>query len=145
MTIQFKTHPCQPVVLESESQPHVLPEILFRCIAFFPAPFVSGLKSSPQKQKLSARTGRSIIHSGEFRRGTSSDLLDTELAQLSLQLIELLREVVFALVPELAGLDFGGLNGKKQRSAMVLQIAIGYPSFRRVRTYHGDWLRCCRY
>lgn len=113
MTIQFKTGPCQPVVLESESQSHVLPEIFFRCVAFFPALFV-GLKISPQKQKLSARTGRRIIHSGEFRRGTSSDLLDTELAQLSLQLIELLREVVFALVPELAGLDFGGLNGKNR-------------------------------
>lgn len=46
-------------------------------------------------------------HSGKLRGSTSRDLLDTKLTQLGLQLVELLREVILALSPELAGLDFG--------------------------------------
>lgn len=44
-------------------------------------------------------------HLGEFRRGTAGDLLHTQLAELGLELIELLLEVVLGLGPELAGAE----------------------------------------
>lgn len=47
------------------------------------------------------------VHPVEFGRSTLRDLLDTKLAELSLQLIELLGEVVLALSPELSSLNLG--------------------------------------
>lgn len=41
----------------------------------------------------------------KLRRGTASNLLHTKLVQLRLELLELLRELVLALAPELRGLD----------------------------------------
>jgi hypothetical protein len=46
-------------------------------------------------------------HSLSLRRGTGSDLLDTELGELGLQLLELLGKVFLALSPELTSLDLG--------------------------------------
>ncbi|KAL3711849.1 hypothetical protein TMatcc_000542 [Talaromyces marneffei ATCC 18224] len=43
----------------------------------------------------------------DLRRSPLRDLLDTKLAELSLQLIELLGEVVLALSPELSSLNLG--------------------------------------
>lgn len=47
------------------------------------------------------------IHPVELGGSTLRDLLDTKLAELSLQLIELLGEVVLALSPELSSLNLG--------------------------------------
>jgi hypothetical protein len=49
-----------------------------------------------------------LLHSGEFGGGTAGDLLDTQLAELGLEFVELLAEVLFGLAPELGGLDAGG-------------------------------------
>ncbi len=48
-------------------------------------------------------------HLGELGSGTTSDLLGAELAELSLELTELLGEVLLVLGPEGTGLDFGRL------------------------------------
>lgn len=48
------------------------------------------------------------LHSCEFRRGASSNLLHAQCSQFSLQLIELLCEIVLVLRPELAALDLCG-------------------------------------
>lgn len=47
------------------------------------------------------------VHPVELGRSTLRDLLDTKLTELSLQLIELLGEVVLALSPELSSLNLG--------------------------------------
>lgn len=44
-------------------------------------------------------------HSLGLRRGTASDLLNTELVQFDLQLFQLVGEVILALSPELTSLD----------------------------------------
>lgn len=41
------------------------------------------------------------------RRSTASDLLNTQGAQLGLEFVELLGEVILALSPELTSLDLG--------------------------------------
>jgi hypothetical protein len=53
------------------------------------------------------RVSSSNAHSLSLRRGTGSDLLDTELGELGLQLLELLGKVFLALSPELTSLDLG--------------------------------------
>lgn len=55
----------------------------------------------------------SNAHSVGLRGGTASDLLDTELAQLGLQFLQLLGEVILALSPELTSLDLGRLQIRK--------------------------------
>lgn len=46
-----------------------------------------------------------------------SDLLDAELVQLSLELVELLEELILILAPEGSGLDFaGGLFSRQKVS-----------------------------
>lgn len=52
-------------------------------------------------------------HSVSLGRSAASDLLDTELVKLGLQLIQLLGEVILALSPELTSLDLGRLGEKK--------------------------------
>lgn len=49
-----------------------------------------------------------------LRRGTTDDLLDTELGQLDLQLVQLLGEIILALSPELTSLDLGCRLCKKR-------------------------------
>lgn len=49
-----------------------------------------------------------VVDSRQFRSSAASDLLHTQSAQLGLQLIELLLEVIFVLGPESAGLDARG-------------------------------------
>lgn len=56
---------------------------------------------------LERKTPNSDVHSVKLRRSTLRDLLDTKLTELSLQLIELFREIILALSPELGGLDLG--------------------------------------
>ena len=46
-------------------------------------------------------------HSLSPRRGTTSNLLDTELVKLGLQLLQLSVEVILVLSPELTSLDLG--------------------------------------
>lgn len=46
-------------------------------------------------------------HSLKLGRSTTSNLLDAELAQLGLQFLQLLGELILALSPELTGLDLG--------------------------------------
>ena len=58
----------------------------------------------------------SNAHSEGLRRGTVGDLLDTELAQLGLQFLQLLSEVILALSPELTSLDLGRLDAKKKNT-----------------------------
>lgn len=53
------------------------------------------------------RVSSSNAHSLSLRRGTGSDLLDTELGELGLQLLELLGKFFLALSPELTSLDLG--------------------------------------
>lgn len=48
-----------------------------------------------------------VVDSLSLRRGTGSDLLDTELGELGLQLLELLGKFFLALSPELTSLDLG--------------------------------------
>lgn len=48
------------------------------------------------------------VHLGELGRSTASDLLGAETDELSLQVIELLLEVLLALAQELAGLNLSG-------------------------------------
>lgn len=62
----------------------------------------------PPSLVLSGWEGLAVVdvHSGQFRRSAAGDLLHAQLAQLRLQAVELLRQVIFALAPELAGLDF---------------------------------------
>jgi hypothetical protein len=59
------------------------------------------------------RKGISNAHSQGLGGSTASDLLDAELAQLELQLIELLGEIILALAPELTSLDLGRLSQTK--------------------------------
>ena len=47
-------------------------------------------------------------HLGELGSGSTSDLLGAELAELSLQLAELLLEILLVLGPEGTSLDFSG-------------------------------------
>lgn len=47
-------------------------------------------------------------HLGELGCGSSSNLLGAELAELSLELTELLGEILLVLGPEGTGLDFSG-------------------------------------
>lgn len=56
---------------------------------------------------LAAYSGARHVHAVELgaRRG---DLLDAQLAQLSLELAELLHQLVLVLAPERTGLDLGG-------------------------------------
>lgn len=54
----------------------------------------------------------SNAHSLGLRRGTASDLLDAELAELLLQLLQLLGEIILVLSPELTSLDLGRLSTK---------------------------------
>jgi hypothetical protein len=58
-------------------------------------------------QMSKGRVSSSNAHSLSLRRGTGSDLLDTELGELGLQLLELLGKVFLALSPELTSLDLG--------------------------------------
>lgn len=64
------------------------------------------------------------VHPVELGRSTLGDLLDTKLAELSLQLIELLGEVVLALSPELSSLNLGArlFYRKKDTSQYISQI-----------------------
>jgi hypothetical protein len=48
-------------------------------------------------------------HLCELRGRTAGDLLNAQLTQLSLQLAELLLQVLLVLAPESTGLDFSGL------------------------------------
>jgi hypothetical protein len=48
------------------------------------------------------------VHLGELSSGATSDLLSAQLAELSLELTELLLQVILALSPEGTGLDFSG-------------------------------------
>lgn len=52
-----------------------------------------------------------VVDSLSLRRGTGSDLLDTELGELGLQLLELLGKFFLALSPELTSLDLGCRHG----------------------------------
>ena len=61
-----------------------------------------------------------VIHFSEFRGGSSGDFLHSQLAELRLQLVELLLEVVAVLVPQLAGLDFGGRHLFCLRASVVV-------------------------
>lgn len=56
---------------------------------------------------IDSRDSEKDVHPVELGRSTLRDLLDTKLAELSLQLIELLGEVVLALSPELSSLNLG--------------------------------------
>lgn len=56
------------------------------------------------------------VHLGELG-ARRSDLLDAELVQLSLELVELLEELILILAPEGSGLDFaGGLFSRQKVS-----------------------------
>jgi hypothetical protein len=70
-------------------------------VVFSPvSPYHAIRLSFGKKLKLNA-------HSGELGGSTASDLLDTKLVQLGLELVKLLREVILAFSPELTGLDLG--------------------------------------
>lgn len=56
---------------------------------------------------IDSKDSEKNVHPVELGRSTLRDLLDTKLAELSLQLIELLGEVVLALSPELSSLNLG--------------------------------------
>lgn len=63
--------------------------------------------SSERNGVYRSRDSEKDVHPVELGRSTLRDLLDTKLAELSLQLIELLGEVVLALSPELSSLNLG--------------------------------------
>lgn len=66
--------------------------------------------SPPPSHRIKFRIetkGNQHAHFLGLGRGTAGDLLDAERAQLRLQLIQLLGEVVLALAPELTSLDLG--------------------------------------
>ena len=65
------------------------------------------------------------VHPVELGRSTLRDLLDTKLTELSLQLIELLGEVVLALSPELSSLNLGArlyFIAKKRQVSTIRKI-----------------------
>ena len=64
-------------------------------------------------------------HSGELGSSTARDLLDADLVQLSLELLELLREVILALSPELTGLDLG----RRLENERKISVSISLPCF----------------
>jgi len=70
-------------------------------------------------------------HPQGLGRSTVGDLLDAEGVELSLQLLELLGELLLVLAPELTSLDLGRLE-KRERSAALFRCSDG------VTTYHGD-------
>lgn len=70
-------------------------------------------------------------HSQGLGRSTVGDLLDAEGVELSLQLLELLGELLLVLAPELTSLDLGRLE-KREQSAALFRYSDG------VTTYHGD-------
>lgn len=57
---------------------------------------------------ISRAWDREVVHLGELRGSTASDLLGAQTDELSLQVIELLLEVLLALAHELVGLDLSG-------------------------------------
>lgn len=56
------------------------------------------------------RIGQGSLHPVQLDAGRR-DLLDAQLAELGLELAELLQEIVLVLGPQLAGLDFCGRHG----------------------------------
>lgn len=82
-----------------------------------------------------------------LRGGTASDLLDTELAQLGLQFLQLLGEVILALSPELTSLDLGRLQIEKLPSAFHFFHAESKTANSSMAhsTYHGGRLRVVSY
>jgi hypothetical protein len=60
-----------------------------------------------QPRKRSGSLSGSNVHLVQLGAGRG-DLLDLQLAQLGLELIELLREILLVLGPQLAGLDLSG-------------------------------------
>lgn len=90
---------------------HFFPWSLFPISVSFPPLFLRFPSSSTGHGLYHRAQGGGIrgldAHSSELRGSTASDLLDTELVQLGLQLLELLGELVLALSPELTGLDLG--------------------------------------
>lgn len=70
-------------------------------------------------------------HPQGLGRSTVGDLLDAEGVELSLQLLELLGELLLVLAPELTSLDLGRLEKREQSAAL-------FPCSDGVTTYHGD-------
>jgi hypothetical protein len=92
------------------------PEVVAAILAdVSPLPFISSIcPVTPEISRQNRRHFRTEfqpgnwidVHLCKLGRSTAGDLLDTKLAQLGFQLIQLLEQVVLALSPELAGLDF---------------------------------------
>ena len=68
-------------------------------------------------------SGKSIIHLGELRRGTTCDLLCAELTQLCLQVDELLLQIILVLAPKRIGLDFGRLLSMLA-AIIIIQVSV---------------------
>lgn len=71
------------------------------------------------------------IHPLGLRRSTTSNLLDTELVQVELELLELLGEIILALSPELTSLDLGRLE-KKPPSVSIIPFRFPSQSAQRI-------------
>lgn len=69
-----------------------------------------------------SRIGIKHAHSLGLRGCTASDLLDTELVELGLQLLQLVGEIILALSPELTSLDLCRLPSRKLVSFRSLKI-----------------------
>jgi len=67
-------------------------------------------RSSPSNSRLMEAAGtreKFGVHEGQLGAG-GGDLLDSQFAEFRLELAQLLREVLLALGPELAGFDLCG-------------------------------------
>lgn len=80
------------------------------CFAGFSSSFSSPLHTFCRSQIVRTdkeKGGTVNAHPLGPRRSTASDLLNTQGAQLGLEFVELLGEVILALSPELTSLDLG--------------------------------------
>ena len=50
------------------------------------------------------------VHSRQFRRGTTCDLLYPERTEFRLEVVELFLEIIFPFAPELPGFHAGGIG-----------------------------------
>lgn len=92
---------------------------------------VGGLRKISKIQGLNA-------HSLSPRGGTTSNLLDTELVKLGLQLLQLSVEVILVLSPELTSLDLGcRLQKNRNPSASPIEKSKTKKKSHAVHRHHG--------
>lgn len=78
-------------------------------------------------------------HSGELGGSTARDLLDADLVQLSLELLELLREVILALSPELTGLDLGRRLENERKISVSISLPCFFPAIAILKVKNVPW------